>query len=160
MTRALFVGLLLAACGGNAKKSTPDVPSDDGVAKEPAPEPIPAEPAPTEMTPRGLYDQCVDRVEQPQADGECTTDADCKTAGCGREVCTTTTEAANVMTTCDVKLCFSILETCGCNEGLCNWSLKTEIPAGQKLPTPPGGGPGGSLPPSLPPTGKDAPAGE
>lgn len=78
-------------------------------------------------TPQSLYETCRDRVEGVETDGECETDADCARAGCGSEVCLPAKLAVDVMTTCEVRPCFSVLDTCGCNEGRCNWTLKTEI---------------------------------
>ncbi|MBW2255419.1 MAG: eight-cysteine-cluster domain-containing protein, partial [Deltaproteobacteria bacterium] len=66
-----------------------------------------------------------------EADGECNSDADCASTGCGREVCTTAT--ADVMTTCEIRQCFSILDSCGCVKGRCTWSLKDEVPAMKTL---------------------------
>jgi eight-cysteine-cluster-containing protein len=147
---ARFMLVLLVGCAG---KGTAD-PAKDEVAKDavtdqaPEPEPAPEPPPVPTATPAALYAECEQRVEGPQKDAECTTDADCGTAGCGNEVCTSTAEKANVMTTCEDKLCFKILDACGCHEGKCTWSLKAEVPESQ-IPAP---GPAGSLPGSLPPT--------
>lgn len=84
-------------------------------------------------TPASLYAECEQRVENPQAAGECTADADCAKAGCGSEVCTTMAAAAQVMTTCEDKLCFKVLDTCGCHDGQCTWTLKDEVPALQEV---------------------------
>jgi eight-cysteine-cluster-containing protein len=144
---ARFMLVLLVGCAG---KGTAD-PAKDEVAKDavtdqaPEPEPAPEPPPVPTATPAALYAECEQRVEGPQKDAECTTDADCGTAGCGNEVCTSTAEKANVMTTCEDKLCFKILDACGCHEGECTWTLKSEVPASQI-------GPAGSLPSSLPPT--------
>jgi eight-cysteine-cluster-containing protein len=67
-------------------------------------------------------------VEGAEAPAECTSDADCATAGCSGEVCTTVAEAAGVMSTCEVKPCFSILDRCGCVDGRCSWSIKAAAP--------------------------------
>ncbi|MEQ1507437.1 MAG: hypothetical protein ABMB14_34730, partial [Myxococcota bacterium] len=134
MARTLLVLVSLAstlALGCNPKTAP------EGGTDEAADKPVPAEPAPTEptpapvpvATPQGLYDECRERVENPQKDDECKADADCATAGCGNEVCTTGGEKANVMTTCEDKQCFKVLETCGCHEGECTWTLKSEVPA-------------------------------
>lgn len=145
MARTWMAVLVLAVgCGGNAKNN----PKNDG-AEAPAPEPAPAPapPPPPVPTPAALYAECEARVEGAQKDGECTTDADCATAGCSGEVCTTTAEAANVMTACEDKLCFKVLDACGCHEGRCTWTLKAEVPESQ-VPV----APANRLPSSLPPT--------
>lgn len=82
-------------------------------------------------TPRTIYEACRERVEGPEAAGECATDADCAKAGCSGEVCVTAATAADLTTTCDVLDCFRVLDTCGCVEGVCSWSVKvpTEPPA-------------------------------
>ncbi|MEZ4240259.1 MAG: hypothetical protein R3F59_29710 [Myxococcota bacterium] len=141
---ALVPALLATACKPKSSDAPPPAATDEvapvPAEPEPAPEPEPA------ATPQSLYEACIDRVELPQADGECTKDEDCATAGCGNEVCTSTKEQANVMTTCEDRLCFKVLEACGCHEGHCSWTLKAEVPA-EQVPAP-----GGSLPPSLPST--------
>ncbi len=96
--------------------------------------------ADTPPTPASLYAQCQDRLEQPQAEGECTTDADCTTGGCGGEVCSTPAGLADWMSTCEVKPCFKAVEACGCREGMCTWSLKDKLPEMKK--------PGNKLPPT------------
>ena len=73
------------------------------------------------MGPAELYADCQERLENPQKDEECKTDADCGTAGCGNEVCTTAAEKGNINTTCEDKLCFKILDACGCHEG--DWHI-------------------------------------
>ncbi len=110
----------------------PQAPPDEA---EPEPEPEPAKP-----TPESLYAECKDRVEGRQKEGECTTDADCKAAGCGSEVCTTVAEAAQVMTTCEARLCFKVLDTCGCHDGMCTWTLKEQVPDLPPTPPPEDGG--------------------
>lgn len=139
MTRFVLLWLSMAACGGNGKKETePPMPP-------PAPAPAPA-PAPTAVaTPAELYAQCKDRMELPQAEGECKTDADCATAGCGGEVCTTVAAKAEVMTTCEERLCFKVVDTCGCHDGQCTWTLLDKVPESQ-IPTTPNN----SLPPTTP----------
>lgn len=145
MVRTMLALLVLGVgCGGNAKNN----PKTDGAEQPvPAPEPAPAPPPEPVATPQALYDECRERVEGVQKADECKTDADCATAGCGSEVCTTTAEAANVMTACEDKLCFKILDVCGCHDGQCTWTLKAEVPASQ-VPV----APSNRLPSSLPPT--------
>ena len=150
MFRTLVVLLALApGCGGNAK-NTPETPKDATPTPTPTPEPAPAPtppPAPAMQTPQELYTACQERVEGTEAAGECKADGDCAKAGCGSEVCVSTAEKANVMTTCEDKPCFKVLDACGCHDGKCTWTVKAEMPA----PAP--GAPAGSLPSSLPPTG-------
>jgi eight-cysteine-cluster-containing protein len=108
---------LLVACGGRTA---------------PPPEPTvapPAEVAPVSASPEGLYAECRDRVEGPEAAGECAADADCGRTGCGSEVCTTSAEVANVMTTCEDRPCFAVLDTCGCHDGRCTWTVRPAGPA-------------------------------
>ena len=157
MKRTMLALLLATGCGGNAK-TTPDAsadaPAEPAPEEQPAPQPA-AEPQPAEVTPQSLYEECRDRVENPQADEECSSDADCKAPGCGSEVCTTAVAAADIMTTCEDKPCFEVLDTCGCHEGQCTWTLKAELPeapAPAPAPAPDDAKPGNALPPSLPPT--------
>lgn len=166
MLRVLPLFLLLIACGAksSSQSQTEPAPVEDAATDnghdatadggEETPPPVP-EPEVEKPTPASLYAECEQRVERPQAEGECEKDEDCKTAGCGNEVCSTVAGAAEVMTTCEDKLCFKVLDTCGCHEGQCTWTLKDEIPEMKAIK------PGTQLPPTrLPPTGppKDAPA--
>lgn len=145
--------VLAVACGGSTRApeaSVPPVPVDapsEAPSDAPdVPDPPPDGPA-TLPTPEKLYEMCEARVEGPSMEGECTTDADCATAGCAGEVCTTTAASADVMTTCEAKLCFKILDTCGCVDGQCSWSLKDSLPVDALPVKPPvGGRPAGSLP--------------
>ncbi len=70
-----------------------------------------------------LYENCKDRVEGANVPGECTTDADCARTGCSGEVCATAAEVESIMTTCEVRLCYHVLDACSCVEGGCGWSL-------------------------------------
>lgn len=117
-----WVVLLLAL--GCARR---EVPSD--------PPPASTEVAPVEATagdppplsdPETLYTQCRERVESPEADGECASDADCVAAGCSGEVCLPKTAAEGLMTSCEVRLCYSVLQSCGCRAGRCAWTLGRE----------------------------------
>ena len=111
--------------------------------------------APPQRTPAELYAECHDRVEGRSADGECTTDADCVAAGCSTETCITAEAAKGFMSTCEIKPCFAILDTCGCVEGQCSWSIKDTVPARNPLK------PATTLPTTLPNTPPaDAPATE
>ncbi|HHO52113.1 MAG TPA: hypothetical protein ENK18_14870, partial [Deltaproteobacteria bacterium] len=153
--KLVLTALLLAIGGCNAKNApnTPEPAAPEPAAPEPA-EPEPAEPEPEPAaTPASLYQACMDRVEQPEAAAECTTDEDCQKAGCSQEVCTTAVAAAEINTACDIQPCFSILDACGCTEGTCSWTLKEELPAGKA--------PANPLPSSLPlTTPAPAPEGE
>jgi len=71
-----------------------------------------------------LYAQCEDRLEQPESEGECSSDADCAPAGCSGERCITKAAAKDLMGTCEMLPCFQVVDTCGCVEGRCRWSLK------------------------------------
>lgn len=109
-----------------------DPPADPiPVASPPAELP---ELAPTLYTPRAIYERCRDRVEAPEAGGECVTDADCTRAGCASEVCVASARAAEVMTSCEREECFGVLDRCGCVQGSCQWSLKLPDGALKKLP--------------------------
>src|SRR5262245_38445099 len=92
--------ILALMVGGCAGKATPDTPTDEPTDKAPEPAPPtpePAVPPPAPVaTPAELYAECEARVEGVQKDAECKTDADCGTAGCGSEVCTTMAEKGNV----------------------------------------------------------------
>ena len=88
------------------------------------------------LTPASLYEQCRGRVEGRESPGECDTDADCTATGCSGEVCVTQEAAAGMMTTCEMLKCFEALDTCGCVEGVCSWSLKDSVGVGQPLPVP------------------------
>jgi len=160
-TRAMTtaVALTLMACGTSG--DDPDGPSTDQPSTD-QPQPPPPEPEPEPdglPSPKELYAQCEERVEQPQADGECDNDADCARAGCASEVCTTTASAEEITTTCEDKLCFKILDTCGCVEGVCAWKILEELPD-NALPVerPDGTKPKGSLPPTE--EGKDGKRGK
>lgn len=99
-----------------------------------------------------LYAECKERVEGREVDGECTTDEDCVAAGCSTEVCMTKANAEGFTTTCDAQPCFEALDTCGCVEGRCSWSVKPDAPATDAPPA--GDPPAGDAPAG------DAPAGD
>jgi len=149
MRPTLFVVLtasFLGACAATTAKPPPS--AEEGAAEREGPREIPS--------PEELYAMCEARVEEPRVDGECTSDADCATAGCAGEVCTTKAAAADVMTTCENKLCFSILDRCGCVDGQCSWAIKDAVPADATPIRPPvNGRPAGALGGSLP-THEDA----
>lgn len=90
---------------------------------------------PAIFAPRAIYAACRDRVELPEAAGECTSDADCVRAGCGSELCVSAASAKDLVSTCELPDCLSVLDTCGCNQGLCTWTLKLPV-APKPLPVP------------------------
>jgi eight-cysteine-cluster-containing protein len=150
---AVILGLLaLPAC---KKPATENVDGPELAATDPEPAGE-TTPAPPPATPETLYALCEGRVERPEAEGECSTEADCGTAGASSEVCTTAEAASDLMTTAENRRCFAVLDQCGCQAGLCRWSLLDIIPSSPGLmPTTPG-----MLPPTrnaLPPTGGSLP---
>ena len=106
--------LLLAAFGCGSERTRP----------APAPDPAPAPAAASDPTAADVDAGCEALVEGPQSDGECKTDADCGRGGCGNVVCATVAAAADVMTTCEDRPCFKLLDTCGCHEGRCTWTIR------------------------------------
>ena len=121
------VSLSMVGCGDSDANATPE-PEPVEVPK-PAKAKKKAKSAKMKVknqTPQELYDECKERVEKPQKEGECKTDADCAKAGCSSEVCTTSKAAKNVMSACDARTCYQVLDTCGCNEGQCTWSIKSK----------------------------------
>ncbi len=153
-----LAALLALGCGGE-KKNRPDAGdvAEAPAAAPPVDAPAPAPPPVEQATPTALDDQCHDRLELPEAAGECTTDADCGPVGCGKEVCTTAKAGAEVMSTCEDRPCFKVLDACGCHDGKCTWTLKAEAPAAAPLPAslPPTGAP--PVPPAEPAAPADAP---
>lgn len=108
---AIFLSLLFA-CG---TAEPPDLPA--------APPKTPA----TAVTPspEALYMECWEAVEGPTEAGECTADVDCQAVGCSGEMCVTREVAASgIMSPCMERPCHAVLDTCGCVEGTCRWSLK------------------------------------
>jgi eight-cysteine-cluster-containing protein len=125
--------LLLLACAGAA---APPPPPEPPVTSPP---PLVDTVAPSMLTPRTIYAACHDRVELPEVAGECVSDADCTKAGCSGEVCLPARAAGDLVTSCEVQDCFSVLASCGCHEGACTWTL--QLPPGSLKPVP-------GLPPS------------
>jgi eight-cysteine-cluster-containing protein len=120
-SRALWI-LLLAACAQR--------PSTVAVAPEAAPaerERVAAAPGSgtgfggAPFDPQSLYEGCRERVEGTETDGECAQDADCVKTGCSSELCIAKSAAAGVMSTCEVRTCFQVLEACTCQQGHCRW---------------------------------------
>lgn len=118
----LSFGLLLGGC------RTPAAPTSGSEAPTAALPAMPAAPVPSTIDFHSAYDQCRERVEGPEADGECTSDADCQTGGCSGEVCATAASMEGYMGTCEVLPCFSILKSCGCIEGRCSWTVGAPDP--------------------------------
>jgi eight-cysteine-cluster-containing protein len=118
----VLLPLFVAACN---HPGNPDAAPDD--------EAVPAAVNAVAVTPGALYARCRDRVEGPEAEGECVTDADCARTGCSSEVCTTVALAPEIMTTCEVLPCFGALQACGCHEGRCTWTIAEVLPG---LPMP------------------------
>src|SRR6185436_4225912 len=69
-----------------------------------------------------------ERVEGTETDGECTADADCVKTGCSSELCIAKSAAAGVMSTCEMRTCFQVLESCTCQEGHCRWVVGARKP--------------------------------
>jgi eight-cysteine-cluster-containing protein len=113
------------------------------------------------LTAEQLYGACEARVEGSSAPGECHTDSDCARAGCSQEVCVPARLVADVQSTCERLPCFTTLDTCGCHEGICTWtlkepdgSLKTRLPGGPGSVVPATDAAAGST--TEPPADKDA----
>ena len=79
--------------------------------------------------PQALYEGCRERVEGTETDGECTADADCVKTGCSSELCIAKSAAAGVMSTCEMRTCFQVLESCTCQQGHCRWVVGAHKPA-------------------------------
>jgi len=119
----LWVGLPCVGCGDPA----PAPPAALVAAPATPALALPAALPPAALPPAdaaAAYAACRARVEEPEADGECTTDADCAVAGCSGEICTTAAAVGELMSTCEVDPCFAVLDHCGCQAGRCSWSLK------------------------------------
>lgn len=137
---------LLLAC-------SPNVP-DPEVTPDPPPKIVQPMTHITVENGQAIYDECRPRVEGPaEAAGECTTDADCARAGCNGEVCATAAEAPDLMTTCEIRLCYHLLDSCSCVEGVCGWSIH---PDGESVETWPFRG---SAPPAAAPEPAATPPG-
>jgi len=79
--------------------------------------------------PQALYEGCRERVEGTETDGECTQDADCVRTGCSSELCIAKSAAAGVMSTCEVRTCFQVLQACTCQQGHCRWVVGAREPS-------------------------------
>ena len=71
-----------------------------------------------------LYEGCRDRLELPEKDNECVQDSDCSKGGCASELCIPRQVAKTMGSTCEVRPCFTMLRSCECQAGKCQWTLK------------------------------------
>lgn len=96
-------------------------------AVQPTVEPAPVQAVqPPSASAAELYAECREAVEGPTEAGECSADADCEAVGCSGEMCVTKeVAAAGIMSPCVERPCHAVLDTCGCVEGTCRWSLKS-----------------------------------
>jgi len=101
-----------ASGGSNASGGSGDKPSFAVPPVDPGADPVKA------------YAECRDRVEGPEAAGECSADSDCVKAGCSKEVCLASSNAEGFNTTCDAQPCFKVLDECKCVQTKCTWSVK------------------------------------
>jgi eight-cysteine-cluster-containing protein len=130
---------LLIACGGAASPPpSTQVPVVSASPSEIAPPAVSDPSGGAPITGADLYGQCRDRVEGAATAGECVTDADCSKAGCSQEVCVSASAAKSVKTSCERLLCFSALDSCGCHEGTCSWTVKEPEMQLRTLPVPGG----------------------
>lgn len=137
--RALFTLCLIGCTGTRTVEPVANVQPPEQIGDAPTTAaPTTAAPSSdiTAPTPESLYGQCRARVEGVEAPGECTVDADCAKAGCSQEVCLPAAKAPDVMSTCEILPCFRALETCGCHDGVCSWTLKPALPGPGPLPLP------------------------
>lgn len=136
--------LFLLACGGISAPPLGTPPSAPVLTVVPVHEPpsdparLPLEdPGPETLAPGApatLYAACEARVEEPEARGECVQDADCVRQGCGGERCVAAS-AEPMLSTCEDRPCFHVLDRCGCAESRCRWTLKDALPQGKlRLP--------------------------
>ncbi len=129
----------------------PAAPTQPAADPTPATDPVAGDPgtqvpAPGGTDPQALYAQCKERVEGPQAAGECKTDADCTTGGCSSEICATPAALEGMMSTCEIQPCFAVLDSCGCHDGMCTWTVAAAsggappitLPPKDQLQQPPG----------------------
>ena len=141
--------VVLGGCGRHEPPSGPPAvevtpAAGDEAASEtrapPASEPS-ADAAPVIADPQALYEACRERVEGPEKAGECETDADCVAVGCSHEMCVAAASARGLASGCEIQPCFQVLESCGCQEGVCRWTVSESAgaparPFGRKLPLP------------------------
>lgn len=129
--RAAFVLSLLLGCWSEPEHTLPE-PAPDLVA---TPAPVPSAPVEVEpdhpepkaapMSPQDLHTACLVRVEFPESEGECKRDGQCVATGCSNEICVPKSAMQDgVMSTCEQRACFEVLDACTCQEGRCRWTLK------------------------------------
>ena len=123
----------VAAPDGAEEAASASAPKTDG---PPAP-PFQLQPMNEVLTqsgasPLALYEGCRERVEGPSTAGECSADSDCVKTGCSQELCVAAS-ASELMSTCEILPCFSVLKECGCVEGICAWQIEDE-PPGEDAP--------------------------
>ena len=139
------VAFLVVCCSVLGCSTTPSEPAATVAASTASStgsvpfEPVAADPSTvpsvTDLSdPQAAYEQCRERVEGPESDGECTTDSDCTTGGCSGELCATPASLEGMMSTCEMLPCFRVLDSCGCNEGRCSWTVAAPK-AGEGPPT-------------------------
>ena len=122
----------LTSCNRPDRVAPPDPPASpvmggpraDASAAGPSPSGVDRLATDEGLSAADQYALCKVRVEGSDTPGECTADSDCQRAGCSRELCISSTEAAlGVMSTCEVRPCFAVLSACGCHDGVCAWSV-------------------------------------
>jgi eight-cysteine-cluster-containing protein len=107
-----------------AEPSAPITVDAPATAHEPGNDGLSSGNKPSSRSPAELYADCKDRVEGEDKPGECQSDSDCQKSGCSSELCISTTQAAQgIMSTCEVRPCFEVLSSCGCEAGVCSWSV-------------------------------------
>ena len=116
-----------ASCAGPSTAVAPDAAKGEVTPAAPGPA---AAPEPRRPDPKRMYADCRERVEGAEAPGECASDSDCATAGCGGELCISAANAAaGVSTTCEQRPCFQALDRCTCQATTCKWTVRAEVPA-------------------------------
>ena len=101
--------------------------SDDGEATTGA-EPLPKSEEKRNVLPTTieLYEGCRDRLELRRVTNECVQDSTAPKAVV--EVNYASQDVAKTMgSTCEVRPCFATLNSCGCQAGKCQWTLKEGI---------------------------------
>ena len=141
--------LFLAACSERAPTPPPNTPistviasspvNPDGsvVGSPPGNAPGASVPPATTLSPEETYKLCEARVEGPSTPGECTQDSDCAKAGCSTEVCVPAKKVGDIITTCEIQACFSVLSSCGCKDGMCSWTVAANARPMPRVFTPP-----------------------
>ncbi|GEM_PF-2214321 len=120
-------------------ETEPELPIS-GVGQPPFQVGGPGRVLPPDADPQQVYEACRERVEGPEAAGECATDEDCVAVGCSTEMCVASSQSG-LMSTCERLPCFTVLSSCGCNEGLCTWTVSApeipdEVPEGSGVKSP------------------------